>query len=98
MNFTITSLVISGIVCHFKIYAPYYGKIIPTFIITKAITKWVETLGEEYKIRNSLLNLTGNLITLNVILDIPLAIKKGGFFGEKHMYNKIFDLINDYLF
>lgn len=98
MDTAITSVVISAMVYHFQLYAPSYGRVIPTYLMTKAITKWVSTLGEDYKIRHSLLKLTGNLITLNTILDIPLAIKDGGFFGERFIFNEIFDLIKDKFF
>lgn len=98
METAITSVVISAMVYHFQLYAPVYGRVLPTIIVTKAVTKWVSTLGEEYKTRTSLLKLTGNLVVLNTILDIPIAIQHGGFFGGKAIFNEVFDLIKDKFF
>lgn len=95
MDTGITALILSAIVHHFSIYRTAYGSVIPTFIMTKAITKWMSTLGEDYKTRHSLMKLTGNLVVLNTILDIPLAIQQNGFLGEKSLYHEIFDLIKD---
>lgn len=98
MDTIITSTVISALIYHFQFYAPTYGRVIPTYIMTKAITKWVSTLGEDYKLRNSLLKITGNLMVLNTILDIPINIQANGFFGEKVIYNEIFEAIKDKFF
>lgn len=98
MDSAITGTVLGALAYHFGLYHRAYGRVIPTIIMTKAITKWVSTLGEDYKMRHSLLKLTSNLVILNTILDIPLAIQESGFFGGKYFYNEFFDLIKDKFF